>query len=87
LRDWKGGKGEQLVAGFLEAFGDRLAAQPPLACEGDPRLFHRRTALGVEHASIILGQFLAQMGRGLGEQIPELVGDRARKLINFAPKK
>jgi hypothetical protein len=60
------GKGEELVAGLLEAGADRLAAQLPLARKPDPRLLYRRAALGVDHAPIILRQFLAQMSRGLG---------------------
>src|SRR5215472_3443374 len=48
LRDRVGRKGEQFVAGFLEAFDDRLTAQPPLAHEPRARLLHRRATLGVD---------------------------------------
>ena len=70
LRARETGKGEEFVAGLLEAGTDRLAAQFPLAQEADARLLDAFAACGVDHAPIILSQFRAQMGRGLGHQIP-----------------
>ena len=38
-----------------------------------PCPLHRRAAVGVNHVPVIMRQFLAQMGRGLGERVPQLV--------------
>src|SRR5580658_6520563 len=47
LRNRKGGKGEEFVAGFLEAGADGLATQLPLAGKSNPRVFDDLAALGV----------------------------------------
>src|SRR5262249_58424731 len=73
VRGRKGSKGEGLVAGLLEAGVNRLAAQLPLTCKPAPGLLYRPAALRVDHAPIILSQFLAQMGGSRGQQVPELV--------------
>src|SRR5208282_4325247 len=44
-----------------------------------PRLLHRLAGLRVNHAPIVFGEFLLQMGRSLGQQVPELVISTALK--------
>ena len=72
--DRKSGKGEKFVAGFLEAGADGLATQLPLAEQNQSRACSTASRLsGIDHSPIILCEFLAQMGRGLGEQVPQLM--------------
>jgi hypothetical protein len=69
----KAEKGEEIIAGLVQAFHDGWTAQAPLLRESGARLFHGGPALSVDHPAIVLGEFLAQTDRRLGLKVSQLV--------------
>src|SRR5437016_12127956 len=58
LRLRKAQKGEEVIAGFLQALHDSGTAQPPLLREADARLIDERSRLRIDHAPVILRKLL-----------------------------
>src|SRR5262249_55395816 len=57
-------EGEQAVAGFLEAVGDRAMAQPPLADEGLAALLDLLGRGRINHVGVVGGHLVVQsLGR------------------------
>src|SRR5499425_3134186 len=53
-------EGEQAVAGFLEAVGDRAMAQPPLADEGLAALLDLLGLGRINHVGVVGGHLVVQ---------------------------
>src|SRR5262249_41275503 len=73
LRAWKAQKGEELVAGLLQALHHRRAAQLPLLGEPRALLFNGCDRLAVDHAAVVLGELFSQPRWRLRLQVPQLV--------------
>ena len=69
-------EGEQPVAGLLQAGGHGSVAQPPLAEEGLAARHDLCRGLGVDHVAIVGRDLVAQLFRGMRQEVAMLV-DRA----------
>src|SRR5262245_39761133 len=77
LRGGKGQKGEQLLAGFLQALHYCWTPQLPLLRESGPRLLDGRDRLPIDHAAVVFGEFFAQPRRRLRLEIAQFMGGTA----------
>src|SRR6516164_3199462 len=66
-------EGEQAVAGFLEAVGDRAMAQPPLADEGLAALLDLLGRGRIDHVGVVGGHLVVQSLGRMREQVPMLM--------------